>query len=78
MISKDIDLFREDPVELRRQSKKKHDRPTYPNDVLGPSKSAYREYRIGRNEPCPCGSGEKYKKCCLKSLKYEGYTLEKR
>lgn len=20
--------------------------------------------RIGRNEPCPCGSGKKYKKCC--------------
>ncbi|NWQ44002.1 SEC-C domain-containing protein [Bacillus sp. EB106-08-02-XG196] len=20
--------------------------------------------KIGRNEPCPCGSGEKYKKCC--------------
>jgi hypothetical protein len=22
--------------------------------------------RIGRNEPCPCGSGKKYKKCCLR------------
>ena len=22
--------------------------------------------KIGRNEPCPCGSGQKYKKCCLK------------
>ena len=21
--------------------------------------------KIGRNQPCPCGSGEKYKKCCL-------------
>ena len=21
--------------------------------------------RIGRNDPCPCGSGIKYKKCCL-------------
>jgi uncharacterized protein YecA (UPF0149 family) len=21
--------------------------------------------RIGRNEPCPCGSGKKYKRCCL-------------
>jgi preprotein translocase subunit SecA len=20
----------------------------------------------GRNDPCPCGSGKKYKKCCLK------------
>lgn len=22
--------------------------------------------KIGRNEPCPCGSGKKYKKCCVK------------
>lgn len=21
--------------------------------------------RVGRNDPCPCGSGRKYKKCCL-------------
>jgi hypothetical protein len=21
--------------------------------------------KIGRNEPCPCGSGKKYKNCCL-------------
>ena len=24
--------------------------------------------RIGRNDPCPCGSGKKYKKCCGKDL----------
>jgi uncharacterized protein YecA (UPF0149 family) len=24
------------------------------------------EKKIGRNEPCPCGSGRKYKKCCGK------------
>ena len=24
--------------------------------------------RIGRNDPCPCGSGRKYKKCCLQGL----------
>ena len=23
------------------------------------------EKKVGRNEPCPCGSGKKYKKCCL-------------
>jgi uncharacterized protein YecA (UPF0149 family) len=22
--------------------------------------------KIGRNDPCPCGSGIKFKKCCLK------------
>lgn len=23
------------------------------------------EPKVGRNDPCPCGSGLKYKKCCL-------------
>jgi len=27
--------------------------------------------KIGRNDPCPCGSGKKYKNCCMKSGKYE-------
>ena len=27
--------------------------------------------KIGRNEPCPCGSGKKYKQCCLKSGRLE-------
>jgi hypothetical protein len=22
-------------------------------------------YRLGRNDPCPCGSGQKYKNCCM-------------
>jgi len=25
----------------------------------------HRETKVGRNDPCPCGSGKKYKKCCL-------------
>ena len=24
--------------------------------------------KIGRNDPCPCGSGKKYKKCCGKNI----------
>ena len=26
-----------------------------------------RKKKIGRNQPCPCGSGRKYKKCCLEN-----------
>ena len=33
--------------------------------------------KVGRNDPCPCGSGKKYKKCCLNktetSLSYQKY-----
>lgn len=24
-----------------------------------------RNFRVKRNDPCPCASGKKYKKCCL-------------
>jgi len=30
----------------------------------GPRQPAHRDQKIGRNDPCPCGSGKKYKKCC--------------
>lgn len=29
------------------------------------SKIVVKGDKVGRNEPCPCGSGKKYKKCCL-------------
>ena len=32
----------------------------YRNDVIAHSD------KVGRNDPCPCGSGKKYKNCCLK------------
>lgn len=30
--------------------------------------------KIGRNDPCPCGSGRKYKKCCMR--KYRDARLQ--
>lgn len=30
-----------------------------------PVQLARRPPRVGRNEPCPCGSGRKFKNCCL-------------
>ena len=30
-----------------------------------PMQPVRRQLRVGRNDPCPCGSGKKYKKCCL-------------
>ena len=26
--------------------------------------AATKPKKVGRNDPCPCGSGKKYKKCC--------------
>jgi len=31
------------------------------------SETAKRPRNVGRNDPCPCGSGRKYKKCCLQA-----------
>jgi hypothetical protein len=33
-------------------------------DAAGPEQPV-RNTKVGRNDPCPCGSGKKYKKCCL-------------
>jgi len=44
--------------------------PDKPEDItdleilLNPLKPKIAEKKVGRNEPCPCGSGKKYKKCC--------------
>jgi hypothetical protein len=35
--------------------------------ALEPGARAGARRRIGRNEPCPCGSGLKYKACCLEA-----------
>jgi SWIM/SEC-C metal-binding protein len=44
--------------------------PDEPEDItdleilLNPPKTIVAETKIGRNDPCSCGSGKKYKKCC--------------
>jgi SWIM/SEC-C metal-binding protein len=46
--------------------------PDQPEDItdldllLNKPKTTVVEKTAGRNEPCPCGSGKKYKKCCGK------------
>ncbi len=32
--------------------------------TLGPRIAPAQSDKVGRNDPCPCGSGKKYKKCC--------------
>ena len=36
------------------------------NEALAKAKPARSMPRVGRNDPCPCGSGKKYKNCCGK------------
>lgn len=36
-----------------------------------------RNLKVGRNAPCPCGSGRKYKKCCLGNIELEPAELKR-
>jgi len=38
---------------------------TYDYDLYLDEPCVRAETKVGRNDPCPCGSGKKYKKCCL-------------
>ena len=54
------------PEELFEEEKK-HLQPLPKNNKDGSvgKQTVIKDKKIGRNDPCPCGSGMKYKKCCL-------------
>jgi uncharacterized protein YchJ len=39
--------------------------PDKPFVYKGGEQTVVKGEKVGRNDPCPCGSGKKYKKCCL-------------
>ncbi|WP_031514042.1 preprotein translocase subunit SecA [Desulfofalx alkaliphila] len=57
-------IFRVDVV--KRPEPEQQQRKTVENKYQeeAPARPVRREPKVGRNEPCPCGSGKKYKKCC--------------
>jgi preprotein translocase subunit SecA len=36
------------------------------NEAVAKAKPVKIAPKVGRNDPCPCGSGKKYKQCCGK------------
>jgi len=58
------DLFGSEPG-----VKYKGDRYQMMNIPPTPAQMKRRPPKIGRNEPCPCGSGVKFKLCCFKGDK---------
>ena len=52
--------YREDQERWRRQAAANHSRS---QRLENPFKG------VGRNDPCPCGSGKKFKKCCLAAVR---------
>ena len=59
-----VRIQREEEVEEIRQ-KQKQDYVLSRGEDTPVNKTVKRESeKVGRNDPCPCGSGKKYKKCC--------------
>ena len=44
--------------------------PLPADPVPAPVRAAKPKKKVGRNDPCPCGSGKKYKKCCWPKYGY--------
>ncbi len=58
-----LHLIRQEPERSPRR-KKRTLNLSHGQEGGGPVTVRRREKKIGRNEPCPCGSGKKYKRCC--------------
>jgi preprotein translocase subunit SecA len=59
-----IQIQREEEVkELRKEQE---EQPMFFGPAEGGQKrpTVKKDRKVGRNDPCPCGSGKKYKKCC--------------
>ena len=61
-------------VQLRKDEEVKRERvasgmtENVGGDGTAPKKQPRHVKKIGRNDPCPCGSGKKYKNCCGRDL----------
>ena len=64
-------------VELRPTQEVKRQKVAKETGTSAPDKSVKKqpvrsEKKAGPNDPCPCGSGKKYKKCCMQKDKASG------
>jgi len=59
-------IYRVQPARQEQQQRRKVVENRYADE--GPKQPVRREKKIGRNDPCPCGSGKKYKKCCGRAV----------
>jgi preprotein translocase subunit SecA len=59
-------------IQIKNNEQPKRERVAEPTATSGDdsvSNSPRRVKKVGRNDPCPCGSGKKYKNCCGSGLK---------
>lgn len=64
------EYFFEQPKQLKEKHPELYQmlRKVYHQNMIRRLRKPFRKRRrIGRNSPCPCGSGEKFKNCCMKN-----------
>ncbi len=59
------DIF--DPAEFEQKKKtlSEEELKYFQKMKLSPTAKQLVSHRVGRNDPCPCGSDRKFKKCCM-------------
>ena len=64
MMSKDFDAGAERFHDRERREKDYKAQLPGEDDLPPPVEPIHADKKPDRNDPCPCGSGKKYKKCC--------------
>jgi len=59
-----LKMARQSHAEVSAFAHKSAPKPSAESQPTVKPKPVVIEAKVGRNEPCPCGSGKKYKKCC--------------
>ncbi|OPY89446.1 MAG: preprotein translocase subunit SecA [Syntrophus sp. PtaU1.Bin208] len=59
-----VQIQREEEVEEMREQQRQDYVMNRGEDTPAPATVRRKTEKVGRNDPCPCGSGKKYKKCC--------------
>ncbi len=58
-----LQLIKREPEQIPKR-KRRPLNMSHGGEGSGPVTVRRKEKKVGRNEPCPCGSGKKYKRCC--------------
>ncbi len=61
---RDTDQFAEDLLALYEKQGRLKEAQQIPRQARPHPAGTHSAPKVGRNEPCPCGSGKKFKKCC--------------
>lgn len=54
-------IYSREQVDVMAAEDRAHMKPM----LIGPNRKQRLQGKVGRNDPCPCGSQRKFKRCCL-------------